>query len=85
MKDKRAPLAGALLAVLIAATAVFASSCGEKQERKEEPAVEEPVVQVEVTDRSDLDSLLQDLDASMNSISADDFSDSQLSDAELGL
>jgi hypothetical protein len=40
---------------------------------------------VEVADRSDVDGLLESLDQAMESVSLEDFSDSQLSDGELGL
>lgn len=83
--EKKKFLIGALIAVLLVVSAAFASSCGGKEVREGKAPEEESGIQVEVSNRSDVDSLLKDLDASMNSVGADDFSDSQLSDTELGL
>ncbi len=38
-----------------------------------------------MADRSDVDSILQDLDRAMDSVSPEDFSETHLGDSELGL
>jgi len=82
---RRAMFMGVASLVLLASSLVAASCSHEEAgEKGPEPAGNQEI-QVEVTDRSDVDSLLRDLDRAMDSVSPEDFSDAQLGDNELGL
>ncbi len=74
-----------LVTLILLSSSLAASSCG-KEEGGEVPMPSgNREMQIEVEDRSDMDSLLQELDRTMESVSPEDFSDSQLGESELGL
>ncbi len=68
------------MAVLLLALAFLAPSCGPGGGEEGGGGSE-----VRIESREDVDALLEDLDAAMDSVDADDFSDDKLSDGELGL
>ncbi|MBC7246734.1 MAG: hypothetical protein H5T73_03000 [Actinobacteria bacterium] len=75
----------ALLAacVLLAGAASLLASCGKGGGGSGGSGGSKEEVRIE--DRGDVDALLKDLDATMDSVDAEDFSADQLSDGELGL
>jgi len=77
----------ALLAVcaLLAAAAFLLASCGKGGGSGGSGGSGGGKEEVRIEDRGDIDALLKDLDATMDSVDADDFSADQLSDGELGL
>ncbi len=87
MERKRLALALRLgaVALALATLAVAASSCGGKEGERSPAPAPSGGTQAEVADRSDVDSILQDLDRAMDSVSPEDFSETHLGDSELGL
>jgi len=69
---------------LLLAVCLLAASCGGKGGEKT-GKTGGGGTQIQVEDQGDVDALLDDLDGIMNSVDADDFDQSKLSDAELGL
>ncbi len=71
-------------AVLLVSFCLLAASCGGKQGDGSggKGGSEAPL---KISDQGDVDALLQDIDAVMNSVDAGDFSQDQLSDSQLGL
>lgn len=70
--------------VLLLAVCLLAASCG-KEGGGKTGKTGGGGTQVQIEDQGDVDALLDDLDGIMNSVDADDFSQSKLSDAELEL
>lgn len=75
----------ALVAAILLGSSFMAASCGREEGGEGPMPSNNGGIQVEVADRSDVDSLLQDLDRAMDSVNPEDFSDSQLGESELGL
>lgn len=76
---------GALSAIAVCAllaVAVLFASCGKGGEVGKDT---DKGGEVMIEDRGDVDVLLKELDATMDSVDADDFSANRLSDSELGL
>ncbi|MDI6873477.1 MAG: hypothetical protein QME84_04235 [Actinomycetota bacterium] len=84
-KKIRKALSLGLASLALLALSLVASSCSKEEGGKGPAPSQSEEVQVEVADRSDVDGLLESLDQAMESVSLEDFSDSQLSDGELGL
>ncbi len=74
-----------LAAVILLGSSLTTTSCGKEESGQGPAPSSEGGIQVGVADRSDVDSLLKDLDRAMDSVSPEDFSDSQLAESELGL
>ncbi|MBC7252821.1 MAG: hypothetical protein H5T72_02470 [Actinobacteria bacterium] len=81
---RRAMTVGMASLVLLAFS-LLAASCSKEEGGKEPAPSTGEEIQVEVGKRSDVDSLLRDLDQAMDSVSPEDFSDAQLEDSALGL
>jgi major membrane immunogen (membrane-anchored lipoprotein) len=81
MSGRKALMVAALIAALLA-TALLAASCGGKSATSTTtPNGTAP----QLTGKAEIDNYLNQLDQQMNSVSSDDFNDSQLNDSNLGI
>jgi ABC-type phosphate transport system substrate-binding protein len=79
-RNRKAVVMAAVIVALVAAT-LAAASCGT---RSGGTASQSQAVSVSNTGNPTIDGIVNDLDKQINSVSPDDFSDSQLNDSALG-